>query len=300
MLKNLPLWSKSVLKIIGFIAFFLLVAGLTDLALIEMLAIVFQQEAKSVYQTLQRHENVFLDTFMRVFSVLVEVSSVAIYLKFYDKTITLKAIGLSFYQRGKDFLLGCFLGVILITTGFMIMDMLGYVQIVSFDFHPLDLFLYVIFFIAVAVSEEVMVRGYILNTLLESTNKYIALVVSALIFASLHLMNANIDIIPFINLVLAGLLLGLFCIYRKNLMFPIGLHFTWNYFQGPIFGYEVSGHQMNGLIHQKLFGEVLWTGGAFGFEGSIISIPIVLAGIYYIYYAYNDTKQNHFNQPNEL
>ncbi len=71
---------------------------------------------------------------------------------------------------------------------------------------------------------------------------------------------------------MAGLLFGLSYIYTKNLWFPIALHFSWNFFQGTVFGFNVSGKETYSLIITKENSFNIWNGGNFGFEGSILSI----------------------------
>ena len=106
---------------------------------------------------------------------------------------------------------------------------------------------------------------------MSSFNKYVALVLSSLLFAILHIFNPNTSAIGMINLFLAGILLGVSYIYTKNLWFPVALHFSWNFFQGPVFGFHVSGLDMNAIIIQKPQEEQLFSGGTFGFEGSILA-----------------------------
>ena len=86
----------------------------------------------------------------------------------------------------------------------------------------------------------------------------------------MHIGNPNIGVLPLVNLFLAGMFLGIYTVHKNNLWFPIGTHLIWNYLQGPIYGFEVSGNKINSLFEQKLAGHVLFTGGSFGFEGSII------------------------------
>ena len=104
------------------------------------------------------------------------------------------------------------------------------------------------------------------------------------------LLNDNITVLSFVNLVLAGFFLGISYIFTKSLWFPIGLHFTWNLFQGPVFGFEVSGHKIISIIKPILNGEQIYTGGEFGFEGSIFCVFIVVIGTFCIYKFYS--KEN--------
>ena len=104
----------------------------------------------------------------------------------------------------------------------------------------------------------------------------------------MHLGNSNMSMVPLFNLFLAGLLLGVYCIHKNNLWFPIGAHFTWNYFQGPVLGFEVSGNEVESLFIQRLSGSDIITGGDFGFEGSIILTVLMIAGIVYVHRRYSN------------
>jgi membrane protease YdiL (CAAX protease family) len=133
-----------------------------------------------------------------------------------------------------------------------------------------------------------MVRGYILNNLLESVNKYIALIITASLFGILHLANPNVSLVGFINIILAGVLLGIYYIHKKNLWFPIGIHFTWNLFQGPVFGFEVSGTNSIPYITQSIQGNELLTGGEFGFEASLLATFLMIAAILIVHFQFKE------------
>ena len=60
------------------------------------------------------------------------------------------------------------------------------------------------------------------------------------------------------------------------------MHLTWNYFQGPVFGFEVSGLNTIGIFNQNLSGHDIITGGEFGFEGSIIATILIIGIIYFL------------------
>lgn len=142
-------------------------------------------------------------------------------------------------------------------------------------------------FILVAFAEELFIRGYILNNLMGSINKFLALIISAVVFAIMHLANPNINLISFTNLILAGILLGLPCIYRRSLWPSIAFHFSWNFFQGSIFGFNVSGLEGNSIITQIRRGDTIWNGGEFGFEGSLFAIVSQVICIVLVYFYFS-------------
>ena len=203
---------------------------------------------------------------------------------------TFNSLGFKFSEYKKDFLIGLLFGFVLIASGFVILLILGNLSISDTNFNIPLLFGYVFLFTIGSLNEEIMIRGYILTNFCDSMNKYIALIVSSLLFAIMHLANANVTVLSFVNIFLAGTLLGIYYIHKRNLWFPISLHFSWNFFQGPIFGFEVSGVDITGVIIQDIQGPDLITGGTFGFEGSIIATLLMVISIVLLHYRYQEEK----------
>ncbi len=100
-----------------------------------------------------------------------------------------------------------------------------------------------------------------------------------------------------INLFLAGLILGAAYIYARNLWFSISLHLFWNFIQGPILGFNVSGMNMDTLIVFNSKGSDLITGGDFGFEGSIICTILELISLIGILYYF---RRKNTSQPEKV
>lgn len=70
-----------------------------------------------------------------------------------------------------------------------------------------------------------------------------------------------------------GLLLGAAYSFSGNLWLPIGIHWAWNFMEGNIFGFYVSGNPENyRILTPSISGPNIYTGGNFGPEASIISI----------------------------
>ena len=127
-----------------------------------------------------------------------------------------------------------------------------------------------LFFLVVAVSEEVIFRGIVFRMIDERWGTLAALVISALIFGFMHISNQNATVWSSIAIAVeAGLLLGAAYKWSGNLWVPIGIHWAWNWFQGPVFGFAVSGADTESLVAPVIQGSDWLTGGAFGAEASI-------------------------------
>src|SRR5699024_10470509 len=173
---------------------------------------------------------------------------------------------------GKDLLFGLFLGAISITIIFFILLATGNVTLLNSFLRPefsMFTFTYLILFILVGFFEEMFFRGYIMRTMASRRNKkWMIYVVSAVVFSIAHGGNPNVSILGLINIALVGVLFAYMFDVTKSLLLPIGYHITWNYFQGNVFGFPVSGTAPYGLYRVDVAdGNDLITGGTFGLEG---------------------------------
>ncbi len=212
-------------------------------------------------------------------SMLGAFGLIAIYRKYIDKE-SFFDMGFSTKNRLFDLFFGIATGIILISIGFIFLIAIGSLEVIELDFNAKWFFGSMVLMILVSLHEEVIVRGYLLNSLMSISNKYFALALSSILFGAMHLMNPNISVVSFVNIVLAGFLLGISYLHSKNLWFPMGLHFSWNFFQGPVLGFEVSGQEIKSLITQNISGNELITGGEFGFEGSLLATVLMITTIF--------------------
>lgn len=195
-----------------------------------------------------------------------------------------------------DLAFGLGLGAALMTLVFVAEYALGWVTVLrTFSVEPLGMPFSVAIlapaavFVVVGISEEILSRGYQTRNMAEGLNfggrhPVAALVaawaVSSLLFGMLHVFNPNSTWISTLNLMLAGMFLGLGLILTGRLGLPIGLHITWNFFQGNVFGFPVSGNDFTSatFLAIRQGGPQLWTGGAFGPEAGLIGIAAILLG----------------------
>ena len=270
-------WLRAVLF---FISFFIFVT-LFDLVGIAIVSLVTEFSFKEyISDTALLMENKMM-LLMMICQLAGTIFTVWLFQRFINRE-AFTSIGLEFSGYKDDFISGLLIGFGLIVIGFGILLIFNFISIASLQFSFIDQLFYLCLFAVVSLNEEIAMRGYILQNLSSSFNKYIALALSSLVFMVMHIGNPNMSAIPLFNLFLAGLFLGIYCIHRKNLWFPIGAHFTWNYFQGPVLGFEVSGNVVDSIFIQSLAGSDLITGGQFGFEGSIILTTFMIIGIIYL------------------
>jgi len=160
---------------------------------------------------------------------------------------------------------------------------LGWVQEVSFQ--PAFLAVLLGFFVAVltAFSEEILMRGYVLQTLLPFWGLRTSLLLQAVVFAVLHGFNPGVSPMAFVNLALAGLLFGYAWKASRSLWLPVALHLGWNFAQGPLFGFPVSGISFPSFLDYQLEGPLWATGGAFGPEAGVLGLAATLLIFLVIY-----------------
>ncbi len=183
----------------------------------------------------------------------------------------------------RDGAIGYGMGVLLVGLGFGILWISGLLKVVSFSPNLSLLTGFALVFIIQSAFEEVFTRSYLIPAIEARFGSWVALVLSSLIFGLLHVFNPGLSVLAILNLFAAGVLLGLLFLYYRNVWASIGLHASWNYFQGNVFGFEVSGMSMYSMIQTERRGPDYLTGGSFGFEGSVIALTMLLVVSYYIF-----------------
>ena len=134
-------------------------------------------------------------------------------------------------------------------------------------------------------TEEVATRGWLLTRIAARTNLPLAIGISSSLFGILHLGNAGVTFLSVLNIILDGVLAGLLFIYTDSIWLVVAQHGTWNYVQGNLLGFQVSGTGADASIFSFTMGDGPdWlTGGAFGAEGSIITTLVLFVSLVIVY-----------------
>lgn len=157
-----------------------------------------------------------------------------------------------------------------------------------------------IFFIA-ALTEEVVFRLYTFQILETRIGTRWAFAISCFLFGLAHIIN-SVSGAPvseklygcFCLVFEAGILLMAAYLVRRTVWLPLGLHWAWNFFEGPVFGMSVSGNILGSpMIKSGLDGPFLLTGGPFGPEASLAGLLLGTAsGVALLLYAVKYGKWN--------
>lgn len=216
-------------------------------------------------------EYVLLQESINAVSVLAGAWVAAWFFLRFVNNLPYSSLGMSIRGRLPDCLAGIAFAIVLYAIAFGISLAANAFEIAGLHVDPIVLLSTFLFFLVAAAMEEIMIRGYVQGVLMTRINKYVALLVASAIFSIMHGLNPGIGVLPFINIFVAGLLLGASYMYTRNLWFPIFLHASWNWLQGPVLGYKVSGTSVFPTMLQLNWTEDnLINGGQFGFEGSIL------------------------------
>jgi uncharacterized protein len=202
----------------------------------------------------------------------------------------------------QDLGFGLGLGALLIGSVFLIELAAGWITI-SDTFYTanneqsfmLKFIVFAILFVCVGFSEELMYRGYHLTNFAEGFNtkaispKYslgIAVFLSSVLFGIFHLGSPDATLISIFIIFTIAILFGLAYVLTGRLAIPIGVHIAWNLFQGNVFGFPVSGTTFSAdtvtFFSIQQSGPDLWTGGAFGPEGGLLGLLVIIAGIFFM------------------
>jgi len=218
------------------------------------------------------------------------IGSVYIARRFLDKR-SFRSLGFKIDKyTGLDILAGVVITFIVMGSIFVAMQALGWLHFESFAWNTdatatviTQVLLFFVIFIIVGFNEEFLFRGYHLQTITSGSNLFWGLLISSIIFGGLHLGNPNATWVSAAGIFFAGLFLAYGYIRTKQLWLSIGLHIGWNFFEGVVFGFPVSGLNVYPLIHLNVSGPEVWTGGAFGPEAGLVVLPALVLGTALIY-----------------
>ena len=152
------------------------------------------------------------------------------------------------------------------------------------------IFIWLVFigFLIQGMSEEILCRGFIMKTASKKCGVLGGIMINSVIFGLLHFFNDNITFLAIFNLILFGIFMSLVYYLTNNLWMAGAIHSIWNFSQGSIFGFRVSGIELReSLLLSKNVTDNIYNGGAFGMEGGLFCTLVEITGIIVCIYLIN-------------
>jgi membrane protease YdiL (CAAX protease family) len=196
---------------------------------------------------------------------------------------SLSSVGLRLDRRWvREFAWGCGIGFAAMALAAGLLVAMGGVRFVLDPVRSLGGMAFGVYlFLSVALLEELLFRGFLFQRLVAGLGAWPAQLLLAALFAFAHWGNPGMEgatkVWATIDIAVAAIFLGLAYLRTRSLALPIGLHLGWNWTQGYLFGFGVSGVDLTGWLHPVFQQMPTWiTGGKFGPEGSLIGVIVDL------------------------
>jgi membrane protease YdiL (CAAX protease family) len=221
-------------------------------------------------------------------TLLLFTATCAVYLsrRFVDKK-SFQSLGLRLERSSAtDFVCGFFLSGLMVSIIYLTLASFGWINFQGLNWpdNPITGWLQLLLlFIGVGLTvgwwEELVFRGYILQNLIEGIGLGWAIGLSCLFYGLIHLLNPNANQLSTLVIAFIGYLRIFGWLRTKQLWLSMGMHAGWNFLQGPILGFSVSGRETYTLLKHTISGPNWITGGDFGLEGGLAAALMVVIGI---------------------
>jgi membrane protease YdiL (CAAX protease family) len=235
------------------------------------------------------HGDFILEVVRRAFLLACAFAAGYICCRFLE-SLPWRSLGLTFHRGWvRDFAIGTAIGVLTLCFAVLVATALGGLR---FTLTTNDVLVAMIksvgvtavLFVVAALAEEAMFRGYPLQTLSRANLAWLGVLLTSVPFALIHLWNPHVVRgITFTNTALAGVWLAIAYLRTRSLWLPLGIHWSWNWALGSIFGLPVSGMTLSShpIFQGKDFGPQWLTGGTYGIEGgAACTIALILSSLF--------------------
>jgi membrane protease YdiL (CAAX protease family) len=161
-------------------------------------------------------------------------------------------MGLEWRGAGRKYLRGLLVGLLMFIVTIGISAAFGYISFEEGNSQPQGLaalggvLLVFLGWTVQGPAEEALSRGWLLPTIGARYHPVLGVLISSVIFAIFHSFNPNLGPIAILNLLLFGIFTALYALYEGGLWGVFSIHAVWNWAQGNLFGFEVSGGAVPG------------------------------------------------------
>lgn len=192
-------------------------------------------------------------------------------------------VTMGFSQKGisSEYLLGLLIGGVLMGVAFLMGIMTNAYSFEGFVGFSPKIILYILIFTVQSAGEEILCRGAFMLSLRYRVGTPLSVIISSAAFSIMHVGNESVDLLSILNIFLFGIFAGICVLKRGNIYMAMGIHGAWNFTQGNIFGFNVSGvNSLPSLFSTDMTGaRKLLGGGEFGPESGLIITILLLISI---------------------
>lgn len=221
-------------------------------------------------------------TVLCLFADAVMIIVVLLFCRFIQKR-RIRTLGFTKDGMVKEYLVGAAAGFVIFSVAILLCVVTGALRLegISDTFSVGVFVLFALGYMVQGMAEEVLCRGYLMVSFSRRYPIAVAVIVNAVVFAALHLLNPGISLLAIINLILYGIFASCYFIRRGNIWGIGAFHSVWNLVQGNFYGIKVSGLEKTCTLFASSTteGREIINGGAFGLEGGLAVTVVLVVGI---------------------
>ncbi|MEP2025706.1 MAG: CPBP family intramembrane glutamic endopeptidase [Reichenbachiella sp.] len=299
-MKKLLFNSKGKVRIIWRLLSFIIIVGL--------LSSPFQMGLRKILD-----EGLLRTNLSRIVSFLAIVGSLYVQVKYIDRS-SFGKYGLKLKSPWmKEFFIGCGIASFQISLFFITMYLAGFLDVVGYFVTSAPDHSFAAGFVtelvtnmSASITEEIIFRVFLFYIIFESlslvmknrtTSAIVTCIFTSQLFGFAHYGNDGATLYSSINLGFDALTICMPFLLSGRLGMSIGLHFSWNVTQAAIFGFANSGHIPKASIISSSMPDNMWTGGAFGPEGSVLLMAMDVVAVLLILVWKYKSKIQHWVHP---
>lgn len=179
----------------------------------------------------------------------------------------------------KDLGLGYLIGAVMITLIFVIALFSGAVSVREMHTQIVLIIVFAAFFFIQSGTEEFIMRGLVTTGVERTWGRIAAILIPSVLFALMHLGNADTNALSILNTILVGIVFSLMMYVTESLWVSMAAHAAWNTLQSVVFGFPVSGMHLPSLGLELDIVNPALVGGAYGPESSLLFSGLALVMI---------------------
>ena len=138
--------------------------------------------------------------------------------------------------------------------------------------------------LVLSLAQEAVYRGYLFARLIRAIGPTMATLVMSAIAAAVSAIHPWAGPLTVFVTFLLSIVFSMAYLRTRALWLPWGLHFAWSACIGVLFGLPVGGwNSFSSVVDTSTYGSTWITGGFYGPEGALFTVPVAVVGMAVLY-----------------